>query len=122
MIIECKNLSKSFIQGDEQINIVKDLNFSIQNNDFVSIVGESGSGKTTFLNLMSGLERPSSGSIFFDGEDINNFNEYELSNFRADKIGFISTPSSSSSSSSSSFALIPTCCVTNTMSGMARAT
>ena len=89
MIIECKNLSKSFIQGDEQINIVKDLNFSIQNNDFVSIVGESGSGKTTFLNLMSGLERPSSGSIFFDGEDINNFNEYELSNFRADKIGFI---------------------------------
>ena len=42
----------------------KDLNFSIQNNDFVSIVGESGSGKTTFLNLMSGLERPSSGSIF----------------------------------------------------------
>ena len=65
MIIECKNLSKSFIQGDEQINIVKDLNFSIQSKDFVSIVGESGSGKTTFLNLMSGLERPSSGSIFF---------------------------------------------------------
>ena len=89
MIIECKNLSKSFIQGHEQINIVKDLNFSIQSKDFVSIVGESGSGKTTFLNLMSGLERPSSGSIFFNGEDINNFNEYELSNFRADEIGFI---------------------------------
>ena len=89
MIIECKNLSKSFIQGDEQINIVKDLNFYIQSKDFISIVGESGSGKTTLLNLMSGLERPSSGSIFFNGEDINNFNEYELSNFRADEIGFV---------------------------------
>ena len=89
MIIECKNLSKSFIQGDEQINIVKDLDFSIKSNDFISIVGESGSGKTTLLNLMSGLERPSSGSIFFNGEDINNFNEYELSNFRANDIGFI---------------------------------
>ncbi len=89
MIIECKNLSKSFIQGDEQINIVKNLDFSIKSNDFISIVGESGSGKTTLLNLMSGLERPSSGSIFFNGEDINNFNEYELSNFRANDIGFI---------------------------------
>ena len=89
MIIECKNLSKSFIQGNEQINIVNDLNFSIQNNDFVSIVGESGSGKTTFLNLMSGLERPSSGSVIFNGDDINNYDEYQLSNFRANKIGFI---------------------------------
>ena len=48
MIIECKNLSKNFIQGNEQINIVNDLNFSVKNNDFISIVGESGSGKTTF--------------------------------------------------------------------------
>ena len=89
MIIECKNLSKSFIQGNEQINIVNDLNFSVKNNDFISIVGESGSGKTTFLNLMSGLERPSSGSVIFNGDDINNYDEYQLSNFRANKIGFI---------------------------------
>lgn len=89
MIIECKNLSKSFVQGDELINIVNDLNFSIKCNDFVSIIGESGSGKTTFLNLISGLERPSSGSVIFNGEDINNFNEDELSNFRANEIGFI---------------------------------
>ena len=89
MIIECKNLSKNFIQGNEQINIVNDLNFSVKNNDFISIVGESGSGKTTFLNLMSGLERPSSGSVIFNGDDINNYDEYQLSDFRANKIGFI---------------------------------
>ena len=89
MIIECKNLSKSFVQGDEKINIINDLNFFVKTNDFVSIIGESGSGKTTFLNLISGLERPSSGSIIFNGEDINNFNENELSNFRANEIGFI---------------------------------
>ena len=89
MIIECRNLSKSFIQGNEQINIVNDLNFSVKNNDFISIVGESGSGKTTFLNLMSGLERPSSGSVIFNGDDINHYDENQLSDFRANKIGFI---------------------------------
>ena len=63
MIIECKNLSKSFIQGNEQINIVNDLNFSVKNNDFISIVGESVL-VNHFLNLMSGLERPSSEVLF----------------------------------------------------------
>lgn len=87
--IQVKNLKKTYIWGEEKIQVLKGISLEIKEHDFVSIVGESGSGKTTLLNLMGGLDTPDEGNIFVDKKDIAAFSESELSNFRNRKLGFI---------------------------------
>lgn len=89
MILEVKNLSKKFKQGETIINAVNDLSFSLENGKSLSITGPSGSGKTTVMSLLAGLDSPSKGEIDVDGVKINNLSEKELSQFRAKNIGIV---------------------------------
>jgi putative ABC transport system ATP-binding protein len=88
-LIVLRNIAKTYRRGEEAISIFTDLNLTIPSGDFVAMMGPSGSGKTTLLNLLGGLDRPSSGTILFDGAPIEKLSENQLSAWRAANIGFI---------------------------------
>ena len=88
-VIEVKNLFKSYGLGDGKVDILKDINVSIQKGEFVSIMGPSGSGKSTLLYLMGGLDKPSGGSVEIKGRDIANMKDDEESKVRCRDIGFV---------------------------------
>lgn len=89
MNIEAKELSKIYGSGESRVVALDKVNLEIASSDFISIMGPSGSGKSTLLHLLSGLDRPTSGSLTYDGKDIYSFNDKELSAFRRQRIGFI---------------------------------
>lgn len=89
MLIEAKNLSKLYGSGESQVVALQAASLKIAPGEFISIMGPSGSGKSTLLHLLSGLDRPSSGSLLYDGQDIYGLNDKELSAFRRSSIGFI---------------------------------
>lgn len=82
-------MSKVYKVGDEEFKALDNIDLSINKGEFVVVLGPSGAGKSTLLNLIGGMDTPTSGSIKIDGEDISNYNENELSDYRAEKIGFI---------------------------------
>lgn len=88
-MIKVEHLNKSFLQNQNSIPILKDLSLFVNAGDIVSIVGQSGSGKTTFLTLMSGLERPDTGSIEVNGTDLVRLSEEELTTFRSQNISIV---------------------------------
>ena len=88
-IIETENLSKSFKRGSNTLFAVKNVNFTLNEGDFVNIIGRSGSGKSTFLNLLSGLLKPTEGKIFAKGKDMSDFSDREISKYRNEIIGFV---------------------------------
>jgi putative ABC transport system ATP-binding protein len=88
-LIVLRNIAKTYRRGEETISIFADLNLTIRSGDFVAMMGPSGSGKTTLLNLLGGLDRPTSGTILFDGAPIEKLSENQLSAWRAANIGFI---------------------------------
>ncbi len=88
-VVETVNLFKSYGTGNTKVDAVKDINFSINQGEFVAIVGSSGSGKSTLLHLLGGVDKPTSGKVFVDGIDIYSLSEKELAIFRRRKIGFI---------------------------------
>ncbi|MGN1363383.1 MAG: ABC transporter ATP-binding protein [Methanobrevibacter sp.] len=88
-IIEFKNVTKEYISGEHVLKAVNNLNFTIDRGEFVVILGPSGSGKSTLLNLLGGLDNVSYGDIIFDNKNIAHFNDNDLTNFRAEEIGFI---------------------------------
>ena len=83
------NVKKNYLQGETQIEVLKGLNFRINEGESVSIVGQSGSGKSTLLSILSGLESVNSGEICFNEVNLTNANEETLTNFRASKLGII---------------------------------
>ena len=89
MNIEAKNLSKIYGDGENRVVALDHANLEIVSSDFISIMGPSGSGKSTMLHLLSGLDKPSSGSLTYDGKDIYSYSDKELSAFRRKRIGFI---------------------------------
>ncbi len=89
MKIEAKELSKIYGVGESRVVALDKVNLEIDINDFISIMGPSGSGKSTLLHLLSGLDRPTSGTLNYDGRDIYSFSDKELSAFRRRSIGFI---------------------------------
>ena len=89
MNIEAKNLSKIYGDGENRVVALDRANLEIVSSDFISIMGPSGSGKSTLLHLLSGLDKPSSGSLTYDGKDIYSYSDKELSAFRRKRIGFI---------------------------------
>ena len=89
MRIEAKDLSKIYGSGENQIIALDKVNLGIDVNDFISIMGPSGSGKSTLLHLLSGLDRPTFGTLTYDGKNIYSFSDQELSGFRRRRIGFI---------------------------------
>ena len=87
--IEFKNVSKIYQVGEIEIKAADDISFPIEKGEFVIIVGPSGAGKTTVLNMLGGMDKPTSGVISVDGTDIAQFDEKELTAFRRDEVGFV---------------------------------
>lgn len=88
-LIKCTNISKSFALGNRSIEILHDLNFTINEGEFMTIVGPSGSGKSTMMNILGFLDSPTSGIYKLNGKTTEHFTSAELANIRAHKIGFI---------------------------------
>lgn len=88
-MINVENINKSFEQNQNQISILKNLNLIVEPGEIIGIVGQSGSGKTTFLTLMSGLEKPDQGRIVVNNTDIVKLSEEELTHFRANNISIV---------------------------------
>lgn len=88
-ILKVEDLCKTYGSKDIAVEAVKHANFSINRGEFVAIIGESGSGKSTLLNCIGGLDEPTSGKIFLDGQDISSMKEKERTIFRRQNIGFI---------------------------------
>jgi len=88
-VIELRNLVRHYKMGDETVKALDGVNLEIKRGEYVSIVGPSGSGKTTLFNLIGGLDKPTSGSVFIDGVDIAQLDAYELAWLRCRKIGYI---------------------------------
>lgn len=88
-MIECRNLSKIYRNGDNVTVALSDASFSIRDGEFVAIMGPSGSGKSTLMNLVGLLDSPTSGEYFLDGKDVSKLSEDELAEIRIRKIGFV---------------------------------
>lgn len=88
-MLEVKNVKRIFQSGDIKIAAVNDVSFQVPDGQFASIVGRSGSGKSTLLSLLGALDKPSSGSIMVDGEDIAQLSDHSLIKYRCQKIGFV---------------------------------
>lgn len=88
-MITTENITKSYGTGASENKVLKGISVSIEDGDFVVILGASGSGKSTFLNVVSGLEKADGGSVKYDGRDITKLSDKELTKFRKENIGFI---------------------------------
>ena len=88
-VLKVISLSKSIQTADAQLDILKDINFSIKSTQSVAILGASGSGKSTLLSLLAGLDSPSAGSVFLNGDELSHLNEEQRAFLRQEKIGFI---------------------------------
>ncbi len=88
-IVELKNVSKIYKTGEKEFKALDNVNLEIKKGELVVILGPSGAGKSTLLNLIGGMDIPTNGTITIDGENISNYNESKLSDYRAENIGFI---------------------------------
>lgn len=88
-MIEIHDITKWYGSGESKFQALKGISLDIKEEDFVVIVGASGSGKSTLLNIISGLERPDSGSVCYDQRDITQLSDRELTQFRKENVGFI---------------------------------
>lgn len=88
-ILRIESLSKVYGRGLAKVTALDNVSFTVNKGEFIAIVGASGSGKSTLLHLIGGVDRPTSGKVFIDGEDIYNFNDDELAIFRRRKVGLI---------------------------------
>ena len=88
-ILKVENLTKTYGSGENLVNAVDDVSFSVEKGEFVAIVGASGSGKSTLLHHIGGVDRPTSGKIFVDGNDISKMNDDKLAVFRRRQVGIV---------------------------------
>ncbi len=88
-MIEVKELRKSFGLGDSRTEVLRGISLKIEDGSITVILGASGSGKSTLLNVISGLERPDSGSVLYGGADISRRSDDELTKFRKENVGFV---------------------------------
>ncbi|MFX4057971.1 MAG: ABC transporter ATP-binding protein [Spiroplasma sp. hy2] len=88
-VIELVNVKKSYITGEVETPVLKGINLKLEKGDFIVILGPSGSGKTTLLNIISGLDKVSSGDVFVIGYNLSLLKDVDLTKFRRDNVGFI---------------------------------
>jgi putative ABC transport system ATP-binding protein len=97
-MLKCESLSRTYLSGGRELTVLKDISFEVEPGGFVAIVGPSGSGKTTLLGLLAGLDRPSTGRVWLDGQDLDALDEDGRARLRRERVGFVFQ----------SFQLIPT--------------
>lgn len=88
-VLEVKDLTKKYDQGESEVIALDHVSFSVERGEFVTIMGASGSGKSTLMNLIGGIDRPTSGSVMIEGNDISTMNEDDLAIFRRRNLGII---------------------------------
>lgn len=88
-MIDCKNLSKIYLNGGVETVALQNFSFHINKGEFVSIIGPSGSGKSTLMHILGALDVPTSGKYFLDGHEVSRLGDDELSDLRKNKIGFV---------------------------------
>lgn len=88
-ILKVEHLVKQYGKGDNAVLAVNDISFSVEQGEFVAIVGSSGSGKSTLLHLLGGVDRPTSGKVYIQGEDIYSLNSDKIAIFRRRQVGLI---------------------------------
>lgn len=89
MLVQLKDVVKEYGSGEALFKAVDHVNFEIEEGEFVVILGQSGAGKSTILNMLGGMDVPTSGSVIVDGCDVAKMNDKQFGKYRADKIGFI---------------------------------
>ena len=88
-ILRIEHLSKVYGQGENQVRAVDDVSFSVEKGEFLAIIGPSGSGKSTLLHILGGVDRPTSGKVYVDGQDVYAQDEDHLAIFRRRQVGLI---------------------------------
>ena len=88
-ILRVEHLSKIYGQGDNEVRALDDVSFSVEKGQFVAIIGPSGSGKSTLLHILGGVDRPTSGKVYLEGQDVFAQNEEQLAIFRRRQVGLI---------------------------------
>lgn len=88
-VLEVKELTKKYGQGEAEVIALDHVSFSVEKGEFVAIIGASGSGKSTLMNMIGGIDHPTSGSVIIEGNDISNMKEDELAIFRRRNLGII---------------------------------
>jgi len=88
-IIECRSLSFSYIDGNNQTSVLNNLNFEVELGDSIAILGQSGCGKSTLLNLIAGLDSPSEGDVLINNTNIAKLNEKDRTELRSNNFGFV---------------------------------
>ncbi len=88
-MIDCKNLTKDYINGDTITQVLKGVDFHVKKGEFVAIMGPSGSGKSTIMNIIGLLDTPTQGTYVLDGKDVSKLSDNAQAEIRANKIGFV---------------------------------
>jgi len=88
-LLRCTNLTKEYTDGENSVKVLKSINFSINKAEQVAIVGSSGSGKSTLLHLLGALDKPTSGQVLFEQQDIFSFSSNQQAQFRNQSLGFV---------------------------------
>ncbi len=88
-ILEVRNLTKVYGTGESEVRALNDVSFDVEKGEFVAIIGPSGSGKSTLLHTLGGVDRPTSGKVFMNGQDVYAQNEEQLAIFRRRQVGLI---------------------------------
>jgi putative ABC transport system ATP-binding protein len=89
LIIDIRNIAKTYVMGEEEVRAVKDISIQIFKNDYVAIMGPSGSGKSTLMNILGCLDTPSKGDYFFKQDNVSEMDDDELAEIRNREIGFV---------------------------------
>ena len=89
MILECRDICKSYFEGKMEFPILHHISFSMEEGEYVAVMGPSGSGKSTLMNLIGCLDRPTSGELILDGTNVAHSSDNELAELRLSKIGFV---------------------------------
>ncbi len=88
-ILECRNITKQYLMGDQTVHALRGVSFKIQPGEFVAVLGPSGSGKSTCMNMLGCLDVPSSGDVILDGHNVTQLSRDQLADIRGQKIGFV---------------------------------
>ena len=88
-ILQSQSLGRTYRSGGRDLTVLKDISFRVDPGEFLAILGPSGSGKTTLLGLLAGLDRPTTGTVYLDGQDLGRLDEDQRARVRSEKVGFV---------------------------------